>query len=85
MKYTLYIITRDQNHHYPVLMGNNGKPVLNEPVSRALKLERGWDRLVAAGFAGEACCKRITEKEFKAKFPRFARNAGGKKAPAKRK
>lgn len=79
MKYTLYIVSRSENHHYPVLMGNNGKPVLNEPVSRALKIERSWDRLVAAVFGGEARCERISEKEFKKKFPKFPVNAGKKK------
>lgn len=79
MKYTLYIVTRDQDHHYPVLIGNNGKPVLNEPVSRASKLQKSWDRLIAAVYAGETTTVKISEKEFKKKFPKFPVNAGKKK------
>ncbi len=83
-KYTLYIVSRDENHHRPVLMNRNGKVTLNEPVTRARKLEDTWDRLVAAVFAGEADCVRITEKEFKKLYPKFAKNAGAKKATKKR-
>jgi hypothetical protein len=33
--YTVFIVTRNARHHYPVIMANNGKAILNEPVKRA--------------------------------------------------
>jgi undecaprenyl pyrophosphate synthase len=78
-KYTYYIVSRHRDHHYPVLMANNGKITLNEAVRRAGKLEQSITRLIRAVNAGEVAVVRITEKEFRAKFPSFAPNQGGKK------
>jgi hypothetical protein len=78
-KYTYYIVSRHRDHHYPVLMANNGKITLNEAVGRAGKLELSVIRFIRAVQAGEVAMVRITEKEFRAKFPRFAPNKGGKK------
>ena len=73
--YTIYIVTRNADHHYPVIMANNGKAILNEPVKRAHKLERSAVNFVLSDVQVE----RITEKAFKAKFPQFAPNKGKKK------
>ena len=47
-KYTLYIVSRSRDHHYPVLMANNGKVALNEPSGRAAKLEISAQRFLDA-------------------------------------
>lgn len=78
-KYTIYIVTRNRDHHYPVIMGNNGKAMLNEPVKRAAKLEKSAYGLLYGWEAGTVKVVRITEKDFRAKFPQFAPNKGGKK------
>lgn len=78
-KYTIYIVSRGRDHHYPVLMANNGKVALNEPSGRAAKLELSAQRLLQAAESGEVAIERITEDAFKAKFPTFAPNKGGKK------
>ena len=78
-KYTIYIVSRGRDHHYPVLMANNGKIALNEPSGRAAKLELSAQRLLQAAEAGEVAIERIPEADFKAKFPTFAPNKGGKK------
>ena len=83
-KYTLYIVSRDENHHRPVLMNRNGKVTQNEPVTRARKLEDTWARLVVAVSTCDVDCVRITEKEFKKLYPKFAKNAVAKKATKKR-
>lgn len=77
--YTVFIVTRNARHHYPVIMANNGKAILNEPVKRAHDLERSVN-----GFLNSALVtvERITEKAFRAKFPKYAANKGPKKKPA---
>lgn len=82
-KYVLYIVTRNRDHHYPVIMANNGKAAFNEPVRRAAKLETSAERFFTAIAWGEASIVRITEKDFRAKFPKFAPNKGGKKRVTK--
>lgn len=77
--YTIYIVTRSRDHHYPVIMANNGKAILNEPVNRAKKLYTSAENLLCDAKAGHVPVIRITEAEFKAKFPQFAPNKGGKK------
>jgi hypothetical protein len=81
-KYTLYIVTRNSDHHYPVIMANNGKQAFNEPVRRAGKLELSLDRFTEAIRLRDFRVIRITEKDFKAKFPKFAPNKGRKKPKA---
>ena len=78
-KYTIYIVSRGRDHHYPVLMANNGKVALNEPSGRAAKLELSAQRLLQAAETGEIAIERITEEAFRTKFPTFAPNKGGKK------
>lgn len=78
-KYTYYIVSRDKDTHYPVLMASNGKPTLNESVTRAHKLETGIARLGTAFLFGQVQVVRITHAEFRQKFPRFPRNQGRKK------
>lgn len=80
-KYTLFIVSRSRDHHYPVLMANNGKVALNEPSGRAAKLEISAQRFLDACSEGYTTIERITEADFKAKYPSFAPNKGGKKAP----
>jgi hypothetical protein len=82
-KYTIYIVSRNRDHHYPVLMANNGKAALNEPSGRAAKLEISAQRFLNATGEGYVTVERITEAAFKAKFPRFAPNKGGKKKAEK--
>jgi hypothetical protein len=81
--YTIWIVTRSRDHHYPVIMANNGKAILNEPVNRAAKLQKSAENLRAEFVFGFVPIRRITEAEFKAKFPRFAPNKGGKKKTTK--
>lgn len=78
-KYTYYIVTRSRDHHYPVLMANNGKAALNEPCRRAVNIEQSLLRFADAIRCGEVAMERITEKDFKEKFPRYAPNVGGRK------
>ena len=86
-KYVVYIVTRNRDHHYPVIMANNGKAMLNEPVKRAGALEKSAanllreERYYAYGHPGAQGVEivRITEKAFRAKFPQFAPNKGPKK------
>lgn len=77
--YTIYIVTRSRDHHYPVIMANNGKAILNEPVNRAKKLEDSAIKFTLAAARGEVASVRITEADFRAKFQQFAPNKGGKK------
>ena len=79
-KYTYYIVTRSRDHHYPVLMANNGKAMLNEPCKRAVKIERTIERIADAVRLGDIAVVRITEKEFRKRYPRFAPNKGGRKS-----
>jgi hypothetical protein len=81
--YTVFIVTRNADHHYPVLMANNGKAMLNEPVTRANKLVTSWQRFAREMWLHNVPVERITEKAFKAKFPQFARNAGKKRITKK--
>ncbi len=87
--YTFYIVTRNADHHYPVLMANNGKAALNEPVKQANKLEQSIRRLMKAlDFSNpwgenEVRVVRITEVDFRRKFPKFAPNKGGKRKAVK--
>ena len=76
-------MSRNRDHHYPVLMANNGKAALNEPSGRAAKLEISAQRFIDAAKGNDVAVERITEAAFKAKFPRFAPNKGGKKANPK--
>ena len=86
--YTVFIVTRNARHHYPVIMANNGKAILNEPVKRAKDLEVSALKFILEAHENlqGVTVERITEKAFKAKFPKFAANKGPKKktAPAKR-
>ena len=84
-KYTFYIVTNDRDHHYPVLMANNGKAALNESVERAGKFEKSIRRFLAAAANGEVAVVRITHAEFRRKFPKFAKNSGGRKKAAPKK
>ena len=81
--YTIYIVTRNARHHYPVIMANNGKAILNEPVKRAWDLEKSANSLIVQAYHGSVTVERITEKAFKAKFPKFAANKGPKKKDVK--
>ena len=80
--YTVFIVTRNARHHYPVIMANNWKAILNEPVKRAWDLEKSANSLIVQAYHGSVTVERITEKAFKAKFPKFAPNKGPKKKPA---
>ncbi len=80
--YTVFIVTRNARHHYPVIMANNGKAILNEPVKRAWDLEKSANSLIVQAYHGSVTVERITEKAFKAKFPKFAANKGPKKKAA---
>jgi len=82
-KYTYYIVTRSRDHHYPVLMANNGKAALNEPCRRAGNIEQSLLRFADAILFGEVTVERIDEKEFKEKFPRYTPNKGGRKKQTK--
>lgn len=84
IKYTHYIVSRSHNEHYHVLVANNGKIPLNESVGRANKLEESVRKYQRAILDGTVEMKRIGHAEFRKKFPRFARNAGKKKAAAKK-
>lgn len=81
--YTVFIVTRNARHHYPVIMANNGKAILNEPVKRAKDLERSTFALLGEAFRDNVNVERITEKAFKAKFPKYATNKGPKKVVKK--
>jgi hypothetical protein len=78
-KYTYYIVTRSADHHYPVLMANNGKQALNEPVKRRYDLNRAVHKLLIASESYEVDVVEIAEADFKKKFPQFAKNSGPKK------
>jgi hypothetical protein len=95
-RYTLYLVTRNRDHHYPVFMANNGKAMLNEPVARARVLQRTAERLADAILEQQKFMRRkkdgtpvhfdivrISEKDFRAKFPKFAPNKGGRKKVVK--
>ena len=81
--YTIYIVTRNARYHYPVIMANNGKAILNEPVKRAWDLEKSANSLIVQAYHGSVTVERITEKAFKAKFPKYAPNKGPKKKAVK--
>jgi hypothetical protein len=88
--YTIYIVSRSREHHYVRIMGNNGKAILNEPVKRAKSLEDTVEGLITAitlqkgSMNGKHfAVERISEKEFRAKFPQFAPNKGPKKVAKK--
>lgn len=81
-QYTWYIVTRSRNEHYPVLVANNGKIPFNEVVNHASVLERGLKRLDQAHYTGDVAIVRISEVDFRKKFPKFAKNAGPKKKAA---
>lgn len=85
-KYTLYIVTRSARHHYPVLMANNGKAMLNEPVTQKQTLRDSAKGLWRAMVTEDTFCDgyhfaivEISEQDFKAKFPKYAKNAGPKR------
>jgi len=80
--YTVFIVTRNARHHYPVIMANNGKAILNEPVKRAKDLEKSANKFSTSAHFDAIEVIRITEKAFRAKFPKFAANKGPKKKPA---
>lgn len=84
--YTVYVVTRNARHHYPVIMANNGKAILNEPVKRAQDLERSVNRFLDGALwnSKDIPVIRITEKAFKAKFPKYAANKGPKKKAVKK-
>lgn len=84
-KYTLYIVSRAHDHHYPVIMANNGKACLNEPVKRIGNLMDSAERFLSAAVDGTdgVRLERIKEAEFRERFPSFAPNAGARKGKAK--
>lgn len=77
-KYTFYIVSRGRDHHYPVLMANNGKAALNEPVRRAKIVLRSFMRFRDAIMNHEMNVTFIKEADFKKKFPTYAPNKGPK-------
>ena len=79
-KYTFYVVTRNANDHYPVLIANNGKIPFNESVGRANKLEKSFSTFLDAANWNGVAIVRISHAEFKKKFPHYAKNAGKKKA-----
>ena len=82
--YTVFIVTRNARHHYPVIMANNGKAILNEPVKRAKDLEKSANKFSTSAHFDAIEVIRITEKAFKAKFPKYAANKGPKKKAVKK-
>ena len=80
--YTVFIVTRNARHHYPVIMANNGKAILNEPVKRRETLNKAAQQLLNGWKAGDTEIVLIHESMFKAKFPKYAPNKGPKKKPA---
>lgn len=73
--YTWYLIKGAKGIR-PKLIANNGKPTLNEAVTRAAKLERSINRYHRAVQQGRVAVIRISEAQFRKRFPRFPRNAG---------
>lgn len=79
-KYTFYIVSRGADDHYPVLLANNGKIPFNEPVRRAAGLSESIGRFLKASREFDVAVVRISHADFRKRFPRFARNAGRRKA-----
>lgn len=79
-KYTFYIVSRNAEDHYPVLMANNGKIPFNESVGRANKLRKSIDNFLVAVHDSDVAVVHTTHAAFKKKYPKFAKNAGRKKA-----
>jgi hypothetical protein len=78
--YTWYLI-RSVRGVRPKLVANNGKPCLNETVNRANKLERSLARYHRALLAGRVATVRITDVQFRKRFPKYPANAGKPKTP----
>lgn len=81
-KYTLYVVSRSADHHYPVIMANNGKACLNEPVKRRAKMLESAERFLSAALDGSEGVRVecMSEAAFRERFPRFAPNLGGRPA-----
>ena len=77
--YTYYVVTRNADDHYPVLVARNKKIPLNESVKRTRVLEKAINNLEEAFTFGRVAVVRITHTEFKKLYPKFAKNAGPKK------
>lgn len=77
--YTYYVVTRNADDHYPVLVARNKKIPLNESVGRANRIENAINNLADAFAYGDVDVVRITHAEFKKLYPKFAKNAGPKK------
>ena len=77
--YTYYVVTRNADDHYPVLVARNKKIPLNESVGRASGLERSIGRFLEAAASDKVAVVHITHAEFKKLYPKFAKNAGLKK------
>jgi hypothetical protein len=80
--YTVFIVTRNARHHYPVIMANNGKAILNEPVKRAKDLEKSANKFSTSAHFDAIEVIRITEKAFRPSSRRTRPNKGPKKKPA---
>lgn len=79
-KYTFYIVSRNSEDHYPVLLANNGKVPFNESVTRANKLKTSIENFLVSVHEGQVAVVHTTHAAFKKKYPKFAKNAGRKKA-----
>lgn len=78
--YTFYIVSRSAEDHYPVLLANNGKVPFNESVKRAGSLKKSIDNFLASVHDCRVSVVHTTHAAFKKKYPKFAKNAGRKKA-----
>lgn len=76
IKYTIYLVTKRTGNYYVRIMANNGKVALNESVGKAYKLLRSVDRFLLAAKNDQVAVVRMMEKDFRAKFPTFAKNSG---------
>lgn len=59
-----------------MLVGPNGKPTLNESVTRAAKAESSIDNLIEGMLRSQLDIRRITLAEWKRLFPKYPANAG---------
>jgi hypothetical protein len=78
-------VSRNADEHYPVLVSNNGKVPLNESVSRRSRLHITINNLMDAIASKDVDVVEMSHADFRAKFPAFARNLGGKKKTAAKK
>lgn len=83
-QYTWFIVAHSASKHVPVLVGPNGKVILNEAVNRAGKIEDVIDNLMDAICSNDVDVRRVTRSEFLKISPKFPANSGKRKI-AKRK